>query len=396
VPRELRVCRAIFSYPTSEHAGAGLPAYFLSQALPHRTLHLARRLPGVPRPIGAHVELRLLRCPNPPVSGKRTPWARARLAALKALGVCAFVAQALPAMLRFRPHVVHVHTHLPLPLAIAGRLLRRRVLITVHGTDLLAVKGSRLLRWAYAWSADEICYVSQAMEPELRAMFPRSALTLTPSGVDLSTFHPAAAEALPQIVAVGTLKWQKGYPVLIDAFARVAREFPGHRLVIVGGGEGREELGRAVAAAGLEGRVVFAGPRNQEEIAATLRESELFVLASISEGFPKVVLEALACGLPVVVTDVGSCGQVVRAHGVGVVVPPGDAGALAAGLRRMLSDPAFRAECAGRAHAAAGQYGWPAVASIVDARYRALTGGGVSPSGQGAGMDAARLAPNQR
>jgi hypothetical protein len=60
----------------------------------------------------------------------------------------------------------------------------------------------------------------------------------------------------------------------------------------------------------------------------------------------------------------------------------------------MLSDPAFRAECAGRAHAAAQQYSWSAVASIVDARYRSLTGGGASPSGEGA-IDA-RLAPDAR
>jgi glycosyltransferase involved in cell wall biosynthesis len=377
----LRVCRAIFSYPTSAVPGAGLPAYYLSDQLPCRTLHLARRLPGEPRSIGRHVDLRLIRCPNPALSGSRGFWSRAWRFVLKAVGIAMFTLRAIPPLVRFRPHILCLHTHLPAPLAIAGRMMGARVAITVHGTDLLAVRRSRLLRWIYRNMADEIWYVSEAMKDDLRQLCGDRPLRHVPSGVDLALFRSTAAVRHPQILAVGRLVWQKAYPDLIRAFFKIHGDFPDHRLIIIGEGELRPELERLVRTAGLGDRIVLAGGRTQEQIVAAMNESQLFVLSSVSEGFPKVLLEALACGLPAVVTDTGSCGVIVRRHGVGIVATPGDIDALADALRRMLTDTRLRESAAANAPDAVIRDGWSAVATIVDGYYKQLVETGLTRTG---------------
>lgn len=374
--RDLRVCRAIFTYPTSAFPGAGLPAYYLSEHMAEaRTLLITRRLPGVRRPSAANVAVRSLRCPNPVLSGVRGRPARLARAVVKALGMLLFAAQAAPLMVRFRPDVVHVHTPLPLPLAAVARLLRRKVVLTIHGTDLLALQRSRWLQALVRFACDEVCYVSGAMEAPLRAMFPRLRLLHTPSGVDLSIFQPTGAPRKRQIITVGSLRWQKGYPTLLEAFRTVRDRLPDYSLVIVGDGVDRDDLMRRARDLGLGDSVVFALQQPQERIAEMMSESALFVLASVSEGFPKVLLEAMACGLPLVVTNVGHCAELVHGHGVGRVAPSGDPEALAVAMLETLNDDAAYQECAERCVPAAQGFEWRGVADTVYQEYRRLLAG---------------------
>ncbi len=166
------------------------------------------------------------------------------------------------------------------------------------------------------------------------------------NGVDLGRFarlpdRAASRRALGlasgDVVAtvVGRLCAGKGQAAAIAAAARVRERVSGFRLLLVGDGPMASEL-RDLAGGRAGGDVVFAGFR--DDIDAVLSASDLFLLASEAESLPLSVLEAMAAGLPVVSTNVGGLSEAVEDGVTGLLVPPGDAHALAAAIDRVLSD----------------------------------------------------------
>ena len=149
------------------------------------------------------------------------------------------------------------------------------------------------------------------------------------------------------IVTVASLKPIKNVSLLIEAAAEVNRSRSGAtHLLIVGDGPLRGKLEEQARRLGLEGRVTFAGIR--DDVEELLRIGDVFALPSLSEASPNSVLEAMATGLPVVVTDVGCLREMVRDGENGAVVPSGDARAMASALIGYLDNTA-RAAAAGEA-----------------------------------------------
>ncbi len=231
--------------------------------------------------------------------------------------------------------------------------------------DLLANPvGRALVRWARGRvyrSADCLLAVAHdvasTLERQIRAAPARTRMIHNP--IDVGRIERAAAEPLalpperPFIVAAGRLEHQKGFDLLIEAFARSAAA-RGTDLVILGQGRLEEVLKRQATALGVGGRVRFVG--FQANPWAWFARARLFVLASRWEGFGNVVAEALACAVPVLVTDCdfGPREQVVHGRS-GWVIPSQDAGALTVALDRLLGDPGLRARLAagGKARSAA-------------------------------------------
>lgn len=157
----------------------------------------------------------------------------------------------------------------------------------------------------------------------------------------LPAVPPRAPAPSPCILACGRLTAQKGFDLLLEAFARIAPHHPGWSLAILGEGEQREALARRARAPDLLGRVYLPGV--VRDAAAAMRGADLFVLSSRYEGFPNVLVEAMACGLPVIAADCESGPRdiVVPEHN-GLLVPPGDVDALAAAMDRVMTDPGLR------------------------------------------------------
>jgi len=151
------------------------------------------------------------------------------------------------------------------------------------------------------------------------------------------------------LLAAGRLTPQKGFDLLIEAFAGLVPEFPTWRLVILGEGPEREKLHRRIGDLALEGRVSLPGlAGNMAEWHAA---ADLFVLSSRFEGFPNALLEALAAGVPAVATDCATGPREILRDGVdGALVPPEDVEALTAGLRALMASEAMR-DAAGRSAA---------------------------------------------
>jgi glycosyltransferase involved in cell wall biosynthesis len=162
--------------------------------------------------------------------------------------------------------------------------------------------------------------------------------------------HGSAAESIPApfVAAMGRLTAQKGFDLLIKAFAAVATNHPAWSLVILGEGPSRRSLETMLEREGLVGRVFLPGLITAP--ARVLARSELFVLSSRFEGFPNALCEAMCCGLPVIATDCPSGPRDIVRPGVdGYLTPCDDVHALATALDTLMGDPERRRELAARA-----------------------------------------------
>lgn len=206
-------------------------------------------------------------------------------------------------------------------------------------------RADRFLQGRVFAAADALVLNSEREADRLARRFgiDRAKVTVIPSGLDLSLYGPGEgrADGVLDLVAVGQLAEYKGHRYLLEAVARLAPRFPTLRLTIV---THRRDLQakyeRRAAELGIADRLALEGPLATPELAARLRRCDVFVQPSLAECFPVTVLEAMACGKPVVATDVG--GMPEEIGDAGVILPPGDAEALAGALEPLLADEARR------------------------------------------------------
>ena len=240
---------------------------------------------------------------------------------------------------------------------IAGRLAGVPVIISTVHNSLKDYSARSLTRWFYATAlrltlslVHQIICVSDSTRRDLIDECPAAeARTQTVyNGVDPSAFpsqqdRQKVRQELritqgPVLVVIARLTEQKGHRYLLQALPDLLKTCPHLCCVFVGEGELHDTLRRMAIDLGVEGACRFLGVR--DDIADILAAADLFVLPSLSEGFPFVLLEALAMGRPVIASRVNGVSELIEDHKTGLLVPPRDSQALARAIREMLSDPA--------------------------------------------------------
>jgi glycosyltransferase involved in cell wall biosynthesis len=183
---------------------------------------------------------------------------------------------------------------------------------------------------------------------------PPQKVVVIANGIDLRRIDAPVAPALPAggpptIAAIGRLAPEKRLDVLLRAVALCRARVPQLRTLVIGEGPELPVLQRLSRELGLGSSVEFLGVRR--DVPAFFPGLRAVVNSSEREGLSLALLEAMAAGVPVVATDAGGTGEVVRDGETGVLVPPLDEQALAAGIRRVLEDPALARRLAATARA---------------------------------------------
>jgi len=301
----------------------------------------------------------------------------------------AFSTPICPAMVaRIRAsHADLVHIHLPNPTAVLAYLAsghRGGVVITYHSDTVRQKVMGRLfepllqaiLRRSSAIIATSPNYLetSTALQPH------RDRCHVIPYGIDVAQFQqrdPAAVDRIRRqygdrlIISVGRLVYYKGFEYVIRAMTQVRG-----KLLLIGDGPLRGELGNLASQLGVADRVIFAGEIQNSGVAPYYHAADVFALPSVarSEAFGIVQIEAMAAGLPVVNTSLDSGVPFVSLHEkTGLTVPPSDPKQLASAINRLLDNPILRKSYGEAARLRASkEFGVTLMASRTMSLYRGL------------------------
>ncbi len=195
-----------------------------------------------------------------------------------------------------------------------------------------------------------IVTVSEAVRRQvLKAGYPARRVLTLHDAVDATTFsfdrvqtgarvreELGCTTAHLLVCAVGRLSPEKGHGFLLAAFREVLAAVPKARLVLAGEGPLRSRLQAQAAGCGLGDHVIFAGYR--DDVETIIAASDLLVMPSLREGFGDPIIEAMALQRPVIASRVGGMVEIVRDGETGLLVPPGDPGALAQAIINLLRD----------------------------------------------------------
>ena len=278
----------------------------------------------------------------------------------------------------------HVHAHFANAGAtvamLAARLTGVPFSFTLHGpSDLREPERSRLdakIEAARFVACISHFARSQAMLHSDPEHWDRLAIIHCGVAPDRYDGAPDPGSLPPAFVFVGRLAPAKGLRVLVEAFAAAHAAEEAITLTVVGDGPDRGWLAEAVRPFG--NAVKLTGALSQDEVARILAGSRAMVLPSFAEGVPVVLMEAMASGRPVVATRITGVPELVEEGGSGLLVPPGDAGALAEAMLRLARNPELCTQmgAAGREKVRA--------EFTIDAEARRLAGllgGGAVPAG---------------
>jgi glycosyltransferase involved in cell wall biosynthesis len=239
--------------------------------------------------------------------------------------------------------------------------------VTAHGQDFMKDLGNDDLLREICAAAEFVAAETDYSRELLCQRCPDSAgkIYRVYNGIDLERFPNGASterggysrDAAPRIVSIGRLVAFKGFDYLIDACAELGHRGLDFICEIIGDGPLREDLQAKIDTLKLSSRVKLLGSLSQEAVIEKLRIADIFALASItdrqgaSDVFPTVIIEAMAAARPVVSTRLAGVPELVLDRETGLLVAPGDAGALARALAELIQDPILRSSYgrAGRA-----------------------------------------------
>jgi len=265
---------------------------------------------------------------------------------------------------RHRIDLAHSHEF---TMAVYGSWAARRAgvphVFTMHGSRYYAARLQRRIAMRIAARLSRsVVAVSQVLTEHLRRDLWLSAdrVDTIPNGArHVPVTHSSLRQELglagddQLVVSVGNLYPVKGHASLLEALSLLRNRFPRLHVAIAGRGELEETLRARARALDVANRFHLLGLRS--DVGNVLAGADVFVLPSLSEGVPLALLEAMMAARPIVATAVGEVPTVLDRGGAGVLVPAGDAAALAGAIANVLSNPALGRQLAGAAAARAAE-----------------------------------------
>jgi len=255
-----------------------------------------------------------------------------------------------------------------LPAFLAKKFLRKPYIIYCRGSDVyLPWKFKSKIAKLVLKNADLVISLTNDMAKEVKKIYNRE-IKVIPNGIDLERFGNLSKDKTRQklqirgkekiIIFIGGLKPVKGIQYLIMAMDIIRRKEPKAKLILVGGGEEKENLEKLVKKLNLKNNVNFVGKVPNEKVPEYLIASDIFVLSSLSEGFPNTVLEAMVSGLPIVATKVGGLAEIIKDGKNGFLVEPRNSQELAKKILLLLRDDNLRKRISRSSKEEVKKYSW--------------------------------------
>lgn len=299
----------------------------------------------------------------------RLPWAKIRF-----VGIFIFWINIVRTIRKISPDIVHAQSLISgMPALSSNRLLKIPYVVYGRGSDVYLPNWfTRVTINKVLKNASAVIALTEHMKITMQTMYKRD-VVVVPNGI--SPVRDAGRERkkgdpTKRILFVGRLHPIKGTQYLLNAMSRVHKEIPDARLILVGDGEEREVLEGLTESLGLRKCVGFTGKIPHKKVQYFMNQAEVFVLPSLSEGFPVTILEAMACGLPIVATRVGGIPDIIEDKINGYLVDPKDQDQMADVLLKLLQDEELRKNISSNNRIKAEKYTWDKVAVTLEGLYQ--------------------------
>ncbi len=271
-----------------------------------------------------------------------------------------------------RPQLIHLCTVFPNVWGrIFGKILNLPAIVGgCKGQGNIRLQHEKIF-WPLAHG--HICDAKSIKEGLQALGVPNNRVHFITNGVNVDFFVPTSTPVnTPEILCVGRMVEEKDHTTLLKAFSIVQKQIPAARLHLVGDGPLRGKMQKLSSMLGLEQNIIFYG--SSSTVREHMQAAKMFVLSSISEGTPNVLLEAMASGLPIVATAVAGIPDMVEHEKQGLLVPPRRPEELAKAMVQILSDDSLAQSMGrvGRAHVCT-NYSLEKVARAHEAVYTNLT-----------------------
>jgi len=247
-----------------------------------------------------------------------------------------------------KQQIKHIHSHFlqgnTTVAMIASKFLNITYSVSVHNSTLPM---DRVLQKEKIEHAKFLIAISEYNKKKLLETDPHcgNKIFVVHCGLDPNHFLPNPM--LPDVftfLAVGRLTWEKSYPDLIEACRLLKDKKSAFQCIIIGDGDERQHLEKLIEQYGLEKEIKLAGLVLQEKIQRYYEQAHLFVLSSITEGIPVVLMEAMSKGLPVVATNITGIPELVVHEKTGFLVPVNQPQEFANAIEYFITNPTARTE----------------------------------------------------
>jgi glycosyltransferase involved in cell wall biosynthesis len=281
------------------------------------------------------------------------------------------------------PDIVHINCLPFLTTLQAARIAKKcskKTLIQVHG--VVGGRGSLfgLFQEIYNSTASKIalntvdkviCLTNGDARKTVRYGCPPNKITIIPNGVDTSEYSPIGIEENDHMLLwCGRFIQQKGLDTLITAMKIVNEKDPKVKLIMTGDGPLLPKIYRQVQKSGLSNNVALLGRVPRKDIAVLMNRASVFVLPSLYEGMPYVLLEAMACGKPVIGTNISGINDIICNRYNGLIVPPKDSHRLSMAILELINEKQYRRKLGQNArNLMVEKYSWNAVTNLIEQAY---------------------------
>jgi len=286
---------------------------------------------------------------------------------IRLIGVISLWISILVKIKEIDPDMIHIQA---ISIAIPGLLskifLKKPYIVWGRGSDVyLPDKFTKLTSKMVLNNASAVIALNEDMKIKMSNICKKDEIVILPNGIELEKFkdiYLMEQESIKKtIIFVGTLKSVKGVKYLIKAMKIITEKSPDTSLLIVGDGQEKEKLETLVQELNLQNSIRFAGKVTNEQIPKYMAQADLFVLPSLSEGFPLVVVEAMASGLPIVTTNVRGLPEIVQNGENGFNVEPKNPEDLAEKILLILESKDLREKMSKKNLIKANEYTWDRV-----------------------------------